>query len=99
MAPTLGAALAALVRGQTGMRESEAMAQQPSEAGTVGGASPRPAASAQGGLPAPAGSIQSLVQRANQAYDEAIRAQRQGDWSTYGARLQQLQATLRELER
>jgi uncharacterized protein len=100
MAPTLGEALAALVHGQSGAHEAEPLARQPGAAGaSPGGVVTPPAAAAARGAPVPAGTIQALVRQANQAYNAAIQAQRRGDWSTYGTQLQQLEQTLRELER
>ncbi|HSW39620.1 MAG TPA: UPF0182 family protein [Acidobacteriota bacterium] len=47
--------------------------------------------------PSPAGDDRGLIERASEAYDNAIRAQRQGDWAVYGAEIDKLGIILREL--
>jgi len=41
--------------------------------------------------------IKSLVRKAQNAYDKAIAAQKEGDWATYGKYLAQLEEYLNEL--
>jgi uncharacterized membrane protein (UPF0182 family) len=48
---------------------------------------------------APPAEVRALVQQANQYYNQALDAQKKGDWSGYGAALEKLQATLKELGR
>ncbi len=58
----------------------------------IGAAQPAPkAASAEGAL--------NLIQQAGDAYDRAIQAQRQGDWSRYGEEIKKLGAILEDLAR
>jgi len=40
-----------------------------------------------------------LVERANLVFQEAVEAQRLGNWSTYGEKLNQLEKTLKQLEK
>ena len=40
-----------------------------------------------------------LVEHANLVFQEAVEAQRLGDWSTYGEKLNQLEKTLKQLEK
>jgi len=42
---------------------------------------------------------EGLLQQANQAYEAAIRAQREGDWGRYGEELRKLGEVLRELNK
>ncbi|MHB1224879.1 MAG: UPF0182 family membrane protein [Gemmatimonadaceae bacterium] len=61
---------------------------------TAGGATPQPTTAA---TPAPAAS--GLSRSALDHYDRAVRAQRDGDWATYGAELDRLGSVLRQLAR
>jgi uncharacterized membrane protein (UPF0182 family) len=98
MRPTLGEALAALVSGETGgvtgaaTTQAGAVSSPPSSRTT-------PAASAPAVPAAPTGTVSSLINQANQELDAATKAQRSGDWASYGDQLQRLQQTLRELHR
>jgi uncharacterized membrane protein (UPF0182 family) len=88
MARSLGQALAALVRGESGEVADEAPSVGPKP-------SPRPS-------PAPATSgpatVKNLVDQANRAFEAATAAQQQGDWARYGQELKRLQETLRTLQ-
>jgi uncharacterized membrane protein (UPF0182 family) len=53
------------------------------------GAEPQPEPEPQP-QPQPEGDLAALIQQANQVYDEMQAAQRNGDWATYGSKLQQL---------
>jgi len=41
----------------------------------------------------------SLIQQAAEAYDRALRAQRQGDWAGYGEEIRRLGALLQEMRK
>jgi uncharacterized membrane protein (UPF0182 family) len=58
----------------------------------IGAAQPAPKAASAEGVP-------NLIQRAGDAYDRAIQAQRQGDWSRYGEEIKKLGAILEDLAR
>jgi len=42
---------------------------------------------------------ENLLKQANQAYETALRAQRDGDWSRYGVEIKRLGEILKELRR
>jgi uncharacterized membrane protein (UPF0182 family) len=46
----------------------------------------------------PSAEVRALVEQANRYYNQALEAQRKGDWSGYGAALEKLQATLKDLD-
>jgi uncharacterized protein len=60
---------------------------------TQGSAPPAPAASEKG-VPA---AIESLIQQANQHYEQAQKDLRQGDWSGYGQEIQKLGQILKQM--
>ena len=41
--------------------------------------------------------MKSLVKKAQNAYDKAVAAQKEGDWETYGKYIEQLEGYLAEL--
>lgn len=47
--------------------------------------------------PQPEGDLAALIQQANQLYDEAQAALRNGDWATYGSKMEQLNQVLDQL--
>ena len=47
--------------------------------------------------PRPEGDLAALIQQANQLYDEAQAALRNGDWATYGAKMEQLNQVLDQM--
>ncbi len=47
--------------------------------------------------PEPGADLAQLIQQANQAYDEAQAALRNGDWATYGAKMEQLSQILDQM--
>ncbi len=47
--------------------------------------------------PPPTGNAQELIEAAQQAYDDAEAAQREGDWAAYGEALQRLEEALNQL--
>ncbi|MBV9359394.1 MAG: hypothetical protein JO023_28110 [Chloroflexi bacterium] len=81
MSDTLPSALQALAAGKHG----EVLSTPAAEAPTAAPAPPS------GGTP------QDLARQALQTYQDAVAAQRQGDWATYGQKLDQLQALLEQL--
>ena len=90
MAETLDAALRALFGESVGGAPSQALA----------GEAPAPAAAA---VPSAVGSatgatIADLAREANAHYERARAAQRNDDWTTYGAEMKQLGDVLRQLE-
>lgn len=66
----------------------------PAQQGAGGAVSEKPAQVAT----APAGGP-DLIRQAGEAYDQAIQAQRQGDWSKYGEEIRKLGSILEELSR
>lgn len=48
--------------------------------------------------PPPTGSLEEQIRKANELFDKAEEAQKQGNWAEYGSFLQQLQDTLNDLE-
>jgi uncharacterized protein len=98
MEPTLSAALNSLF-GQGAAPEGP----------PATGHRPRPGPTAVGGLPSavssppaspstPGGPVRSLADQAGQALDEALAAQRRGDWAAYGAALKRLETAVRALQ-
>jgi len=65
---------------------------QASQGGTPSGAGPAAAAAV------PAGNA-GLAQKAKETYDQAVAAQRQGDWAKYGEEIKKLGSLLEELNR
>jgi uncharacterized membrane protein (UPF0182 family) len=70
----------------------------PAVSDTTGGAAPSAAAAAVTAPAQPAIS-QSLLARARRHYDQAMTAQRAGDWAVYGREIQALGEVLRQLNR
>jgi uncharacterized membrane protein (UPF0182 family) len=81
MSDTLPSALQALAAGKHGEVLSTPAAEAPAAA---------PAARS-------GGTSQDLARQALQTYQDAVAAQRQGDWATYGQKLDQLQDLLEQL--
>lgn len=48
--------------------------------------------------PGPTGTTEELINSANELFEEASKAQRQGNWAEYGEYLEELQDTLSQLE-
>jgi len=68
--------------------------------GAPGGAAPRAApAPRTGAEPAPAAPplLGTLAARAREAYERALKAQREGDWARYGEEIRKLGALLEEM--
>ena len=42
--------------------------------------------------------VEALVDKAQQAYDNAVKAQQSGDWAKYGEYMKELEAILKELK-
>jgi uncharacterized membrane protein (UPF0182 family) len=70
----------------------------PAEPDTTGGATPT-AAPAPVAAPTQPAISQSLLARARRHYDQAMTAQRAGDWAVYGREIQALGEVLRQLNR
>ena len=47
----------------------------------------------------PPASAADLIRRAGEAYEQALQAQRQGDWARYGEEIRRLGGVLEELNR
>jgi uncharacterized membrane protein (UPF0182 family) len=106
MEATLSAALNSLF----GEGAAEAVAGAPTARGRPLGALPsggraggggRPAdtpALSGAGAPASGGTARALADQAGRALDEALAAQRRGDWAAYGAALKRLESAVRALQ-
>jgi uncharacterized protein len=70
----------------------------PAASSTSASGAPVEAAPAAGGSPA-AGDLASLAVRAQGHYDQAIKAQREGDWARYGDELKKLGAILDQMRK
>jgi uncharacterized protein len=82
MEPTLGDALNVIFGGQTG-ETAEASANAPMSPQAPGAAGPNV--------------LHSLIQQANQQFEQAQRDLRNGDWSGYGEQMQKLGDTLKQM--
>lgn len=104
MAEGLDDALDALFGDSDVVRTEPEEGMEPVAGGPAGrepaGATARPSGTpAPGTTIAPSGAAGTLQRQALEHYERAVRAQREGDWSTYGAELEQLGAILRQLSR
>jgi uncharacterized protein len=99
---------------RTGPRPSDLTSASPGGPGASPGASGSLASSASGGAPVeasttasaasaggatPSGDLATLAARAQAHYDQAIKAQRDGDWARYGDELKKLGAVLDQMRK
>ena len=93
MRTTLDEALSALLQGEGALIEVEI----PEEPGLSDAAVAPETSETTPSVAAPDGSIEELIQLANQQFEAAEQAQRNGDWTEYGRQIDRLQATLEQL--